>query len=328
MPTCDKCGARLLEGGSFCPHCGDAVTALDYQTNAVVSVVPQAEITFGYSSSNSYDSAVEVAKRFPSYSISGSGKSVIHKVSAPVTEIQALTTLFDIVGSWKTSSLSIDGESCSKKNLVYFGLGCYAERQRMGCDPAYCWGAFPLLSIVGCKRLEIYNTVLMPFMGFITRGEKEWRVNKALIHDHIARKRNENRFCPIVASTNWELFLSVIPDTIPIDGTKYWLPDPLWADAESVTGLSPSSEFFADHYQKLMPSRLLSQMVEVRRQEELAAKKSKERMEMFEKRCFDDFVPPVSVSIPKQSSKSGCATAFLLAPLYMVIEFARFCCKL
>ena len=89
MLTCDKCAGQINEDSSLCPHCGDPVTEADHPSaEHVGKSVAIVELSFGKSSSQNYDQAVEICRNTPSYTESGESKQLRHTVRLPITEIE------------------------------------------------------------------------------------------------------------------------------------------------------------------------------------------------------------------------------------------------
>ncbi|MDY6904108.1 MAG: zinc ribbon domain-containing protein [Thermodesulfobacteriota bacterium] len=202
MLKCDKCGAGINNGAKFCSQCGDPVTEADKVT------VPQAdgkvadvEITFGKSTSANYAKAVAICENLPTYTVSGDGNQIQHAVTLPVTEIDLIVNLFDLVGSWKSSKMLINGQAATKKDLTYGGLGCFQGRQK-AYDPAqYCYGESAWdCNIWGCKRL---NMPISSFGGgWLDYGRFDqsgtWMFDKNRIRHELEAGLKENDWCPVL----------------------------------------------------------------------------------------------------------------------------------
>ena len=124
MLVCDKCSAGITEGAKFCPQCGDPVTDADKVVVPVERDQPATvEITFGRSTSAGFSRATEICKNIPSYIVYGEGKEEQHKVTLPITEVELVINLYELVGSWKSSQMLINGHVATKKDLTYYGVG-------------------------------------------------------------------------------------------------------------------------------------------------------------------------------------------------------------
>ena len=157
MLPCDKCGGSIQDGAKFCSHCGDPVTEADKPISAVaVGKEVQVEVSFGRSTSAGYDQAVKIAKNIPTYVEEGEDKSIRHIIVLPMTEVELVITLWELVGSWKSSRLLINGQPATKKVLVYKCVGCFRERQKSFNREQYCYGDKEYDSnIWGCKQLQM-----------------------------------------------------------------------------------------------------------------------------------------------------------------------------
>ena len=226
MLICDKCGASITEGSKYCPQCGDPVTDADRVTPlATESQVANVEISFGYSSSPNYKRAVEICKNISSYSVSGEGKQVKHKITLPITEIELIVNLYEVVGSWKSSKMLINGQVATKKDLTYYGIGCYRIRQKAYQPEQYCFGETEFeANIWGCKRL---NMPILPWGdSWLDYGEFDnsgvWHFDKKRIKHALELGLKENEFCPALNRKRVLETLEKLPNSINPKKDKNW----------------------------------------------------------------------------------------------------------
>lgn len=202
MLVCDKCGAGINEGSKFCPQCGDPVTEADQVSVPVTeSQIANVEISFGQSSSPSFTKAIEICKNIPSYSTSGEGKQTQHKISLPITEVDLIINLFELVGSWKSSQMLINGHPATKKDLTYYGVGCYRNRQKAYKPEQFCFGEKEYeANIWGCKRLNMpineYGGGWLDYGEFNKSGV--WCFDKGRIKHELEVALKENELCPVL----------------------------------------------------------------------------------------------------------------------------------
>ncbi len=218
MLVCDKCSAGINEGSKFCPQCGDPVTEEDRVTIPVTEgQVANVEISFGYSSSPNFNKAIEICQNLPSYTATGEGKHAQYKVSLPITEVELVITVFELVGSWKSSQMLINGHAATKKDLTYYGVGCYRNRQKAYKPDQYCFGEREYdANIWGCKRLG------MPINewggGWLDYGKFDrsgvWHFDKNRIKHELELSLKENELCPVLDRKRALETLDNLPDSI------------------------------------------------------------------------------------------------------------------
>ena len=226
MLRCDKCNASISQGSKFCPQCGDPVTDADIitspeQNDSVASV----NITFGRSTSASFEQAVDICKNIPTYSVSGEGKTEKHEIVLPITEAELIANLYDLIGNWKSSRMLINGRPSSKKDLSYFGVGCYRSKQKAFQADQYCFGERETeLNIWGCKRLN------MPIFewggGWLSYGNFDnsgiWHFDKNKIKHELELGIKENELCPVLNRKRILDTLNNLPDTVNPKQDKNW----------------------------------------------------------------------------------------------------------
>lgn len=226
MLVCDKCNAGIIEGAKFCPQCGDPVTSADRVTVPAGKSEPATvEISFGRSSSAGFSRAVEICKNIPSYTTSGEGKEELHRVLLPITEVELVINLFDLVGSWKSSQMLINGHAATKKDLTYHGVGCYRSRQKAYKPQQYCFGERQYeMNIWGCKRLNMpineWGGGWLDYGRFDSSGV--WHFDKARIRHELEIALKENQLCPVLDRDQVLKTLESLPESINPKSNKDW----------------------------------------------------------------------------------------------------------
>ncbi|MCU7976441.1 zinc ribbon domain-containing protein [Shewanella sp. SW36] len=218
MLICDKCSAGINEGAKFCPQCGDPVTDADRVIVPITdSHIANVDIKFGESSSIHFGKAIDICKNIPTYSISGEGKQAQHKITLPITEVELIINLFELVGSWKSSQLLINGHAATKKDLIYHGVGCYRNRQKAYKPAQFCFGDKEYeANIWGCKRLN------MPINewggGWLDYGEFDgagvWHFDKKRIRHELELILKDNELCPALNYGQVIETINKLPDSI------------------------------------------------------------------------------------------------------------------
>ena len=226
MLQCDKCSAGITEGAKFCPQCGDPVTEADIVTVPTTEQqVANVELIFGLSSSANYNKAIEICKNIPSYETTGEGKQIQNKVTLPITEVELIVNIHDLIGSWKSSQMLINGHASTKKDLTYYGVGCYRSRQKAYKPDQYCFGDKDYeANIWGCKRLNMpiyeWGGGWLEYGAFDKSGS--WVLDKNKIEHELQNGLNENKLCPILNTKRVLETLEKLPDSINPKKDKNW----------------------------------------------------------------------------------------------------------
>lgn len=226
MLACDKCGAAITEGSKFCPQCGDPVTEKDKMMKpSTKNQIAMVKISFGKSSSPNYQQAIDICKNIPTYSVEGEGKQISHSIELPITEVELLINLYELVGNWKSSKMLINGQRKTKKSLTYYGVGCYRKRQKAYNPKQYCFGENNFdANIWGCKRLK------MPIYewggGWLSYGEFDksgiWHFDKDRIEHDLELAIKENELCPILNRNRILKTLQNLPNKINPKNNEIW----------------------------------------------------------------------------------------------------------
>lgn len=214
---CDKCETRIPKGANFCPSCGDPVTEADIVTRPEKDDhVPVITIIFGYSSSSNYDTAVEISKNIPSFTTKGEGKDALHELELEAYDVALAIKVWEIVGGWKSSNMTIDGDQATKKDLVYGGLGCFQNQQDSPRPDQYCYGLREHeFNIWGCQRLGMPLTGWASWLQYGAFDDSGiWHFDKEKIRKELELKIHENKYCPLLNPKQIFETLDRIPDAI------------------------------------------------------------------------------------------------------------------
>ncbi len=226
MLICDKCEASISEGSQFCPQCGDPVTDADLVILPTrESQVANVEISFGQSSSSNFNKAVEICQNIPSYSVIGEGKQIEYKIILPITEVDLIINLYELIGSWKSSKMLINGSTATKKDLIYHGVGCYRNRQKAYKPNQFCFGEKEYeANIWGCKKLNMpiyeWGAEWLDYGNFDRYGI--WHIDKDRIKHELELALKENELCPVLDRRQVLQTLDKFPTTIDVKRDKNW----------------------------------------------------------------------------------------------------------
>lgn len=180
-------------------------------------------ISFGKSTSSNYAKAVFLAKQSSNYYEEGEGKNIIHQATytSASADYLAFISLYELVGSWKSSFVFINGQLIDRKIIGKLNY-CYGDKCRSG-NSKFCYGASEYtMNPFGCHRLQVskYNN---PWWTFgILDTKKIWHVDKKAILERINEKCIPYKNCPSFSYDKIIFNLNKLPDTIYPKKDKNW----------------------------------------------------------------------------------------------------------
>lgn len=223
---CDKCDGKITKGSKFCPHCGDPVDKKDKPLSEISIGENYAFFEFGYSTSQSYEKAVAICSNVPTYTVFGEGKNITHQVTIPTTEIDLLINIYDLIGNWKSSKMLINGRVRTKRDLTYYGLGCFRTMREAPNWVDYCYGVHNETerNIWGCKRLEM---PIYPWGGgWLEYGALDkdgvWHFDKRRIKNELKARIQSVELCPFLDKDQIFKTIDCLPETINPRVDKNW----------------------------------------------------------------------------------------------------------
>ena len=119
----------------------------------------------------------------------------------------------------------INGHTATKKDLTYYGVGCYRNRQRAYQPEQFCFGEKEFeANIWGCKRLN------MPINewggGWLDYGEfgksGTWHFDKDRIKHELELTLKENELCPVLNRKRVLETLDKLPNSVNPQRDKNW----------------------------------------------------------------------------------------------------------
>jgi|GEM_PF-6725291 len=114
----------------------------------------------------------------------------------------------------------------TKKNLTYYGIGCYRNRQKSFNPTAFCFGEKQLdANIWGCKKLGLplleWGGGWLEYGRFDDQGA--WHFDKERIKFDLEVALKENAWCPILNRARVLQTLDKLPDVIDPKTNKNWM---------------------------------------------------------------------------------------------------------
>lgn len=180
-------------------------------------------ISFGRSTSSNYDKAVYLAKQSSNYFEDGEGKNIIHQATftSSANDYLNFIKLYELVGSWKSSFVFINGEISDRKIIGKLNY-CYGDKCRSGNDK-FCYGASEFTTNpFGCHRLQVseHNNPWWSFGMLDTKGI--WHVDKDAILNRINQYYVPYKNCPSFSYEKIMFNLNNLPNTINPKKDSNW----------------------------------------------------------------------------------------------------------
>lgn len=245
---CVNCGHKIDKYASFCQECGSQLkmkqaTESDGKKDATVKLkgedTPSSEIKieFPYSSSQTFDFAVEEAKKNPRFEICGEGKKAIYRVTFYQHEMEAAAGLAEHLKGWRTRTVYLDGDKTTWESVFAF-LGCYNKKRASYKPEYYCFGYESdwQQNIWGCISSQLNyrdNEEWFCWGEFIDR-KGTWRFDKKRIRHELEKNLYAFRFCPAFNQGRLETVLDAFPIIVNPTVDKNWKFAESWGDS---TGL-------------------------------------------------------------------------------------------
>ena len=119
----------------------------------------------------------------------------------------------------------INGKSCTKKDLTYYGIGCFRTRLESVDKATYCYGFHDYeRNIWGCKKLEmpmyIWGGGWLDYGAFDKKGV--WHFDKNKIKSELDLSISSVELCPMLDKSKIYQTLDLIPDTIDPKNDPNW----------------------------------------------------------------------------------------------------------
>ncbi|HMY85198.1 MAG: 26S protease regulatory subunit [Saprospiraceae bacterium] len=198
------------------------------------------EIKFGKSTSSKYQNAVNIAKKFSDFTALD-GQSYVNIIKADSEEIynkyKTFENLYSIIYGWKSTVFTYKGQEIDPYNFFQqfnLILKCSKEYENSVVKETYC-NLSNTLEGWGCKHLtdikrhldsddHYYSSTEYWYRFGNFESEKVWKVNKALIKEHLKKEAKNKRIehCPIFSIEKVFKVIDELPDTINLGEGSSW----------------------------------------------------------------------------------------------------------
>lgn len=171
-------------------------------------------ISFGKSTSENYAKAVVLAKNAPQYHEQIDNGVILHQAiySCKPTDFIAYLMLYELVGSWKSTFVIVNGNLTDRKIIGKLNR-CYGDKCRIG-NNKYCYGAsYMTENPFGCHRLQI-SACNTPWWSFYNHVGTRWILDKRAMKERIDAYARIYNICPCFNYTQIIKTLNALPDSM------------------------------------------------------------------------------------------------------------------
>lgn len=154
-------------------------------------------ISFGKSTSKSYEKAVYLAKGSPNYDeIIDENGNPTHTAtfSSSKKDFLDFIVLYDLVSNWKSTVFIINGEIIDKKTIGKIKY-CYGDKCR-SVKSNFCYGAsYMTANPFGCHRLQISSSN-NPWWKYYNQKGSHYELDREAIIERIKLAASTFKYCP------------------------------------------------------------------------------------------------------------------------------------
>jgi hypothetical protein len=244
---CSSCGREVEPTAKFCPECGTPLHRAPTgkppverpqapKTQIVEIEPPPSEgiaIEFLYSTSASFDFAVQAAQQFATFKQYGEGKKSVYRIALTPQEMDLALELVEYLKGWRRRTVYVDGEKVPWDSVFSFAW-CYNKRVSSFKPEFYCFGYENTyqLNIWGCIQA---NLPFVEHAQWLTWGrwvskDGDWEFDKERLRHELQKNLYPYRFCPAIQLGLVEEVLEALPARVNPKKDKDWKFVQSWDD--------------------------------------------------------------------------------------------------
>ena len=228
--ACPQCGHDPGRDVKFCPECGARLDGVAPSAKRTKAATPKAGILelepppgqgitveFLYSTSSSFEFALQAAQALPNYRQYGEGKKAVHRVTFDLDSMDNALELADYLKGWRRRTVYVDGEKVPWQSVFGFAW-CYNKRKGSYRPEFYCFGYEETyqLNVWGCLQLGL------PFRenadwctwGRWLNKKADWQFDKERMRHELQKNMHKVRFCPMMRPEVIEQVLDAFPERV------------------------------------------------------------------------------------------------------------------
>lgn len=151
---CPNCQYSNESNSRFCQECGTSLRISnniktstkkngDAEPEILVAIEPPPKvgitIEFPYSTAQSFDFAVDAARKYPTFKQFGQDKKAIYRVILQPDEMDTASDLLENLKGWRKRTVYVEGEKVTWESVFSFSW-CYEKKKASFKPDFYCFG--------------------------------------------------------------------------------------------------------------------------------------------------------------------------------------------
>lgn len=235
---CQECGTPLRE-----PNVKTTTKKIDEAKPEIVTIerppIVGITIEFPYSTAQSFDFAVEAARKFSSFKQFGQEKKAIYRVTIQPHDMDTVSDLLEHLKGWRKRTVYVNGEKVTWDSVFSYSW-CYEKKKASFKPDHYCFGFEDeyQFNVWGCIQAN------MPFIdnaqwfcwGNWQNKNGDWKFDKERIRYELQKGLYQYRFCPALQPDLIQDVINVLPDVVNPTKNRNWKFVETWGD-ENLSGL-------------------------------------------------------------------------------------------
>jgi hypothetical protein len=196
-------------------------------------------IEFPFSTAQSFDFAVEAARKFATFKQYGRDKKALYRITIQPNEMDLLTDLLEHMKGWRKRTVYVNGEKLTWDSVFAFGW-CYEKKKASFKPEFYCFGYENewQFNAWGCIQGNLPFTENAQWFcwGHWLNNKGDWKFDKERIGHELQKTLYRFRFCPALRPELIQDVLNALPDVVNPSKDKNWKFVERWGD-EHLPGL-------------------------------------------------------------------------------------------
>lgn len=184
-------------------------------------------ISFGHTSSNKREDAIELLKKQNDYFSHGEGRNATYGANFIINEenIDDIFNLLDLTRTWKSSKIEQKNEVVEAK-YIRAGIKCVREKKENHASLDWCRRKTydSSINIFGCKKIK-FEEIERNFWtnyGYIDTNRGLWIFDQKKIVENFENKIGNLQYCPLFDEDRVRKILKKIPKSINPKTNRDW----------------------------------------------------------------------------------------------------------